>query len=123
MLRKISHDRLPGFAEVGGLVDERIAIADQVKIDAYIGATGIKDGGRDAGDRSEWRQSGNAFGHIRPSRRAVFGVPDLAIVGSRPDQTLLDFRGSNGEDHFSVKLTEVVADNSAGGNDVARILC
>src|ERR1700676_2044698 len=123
MLRKISHDRLPGFAKVGGFVDERIAIAHQVKIDAHISGPGIKEGRRDAGDRSQWRQSGKALGHIRPSRRAVSGVPDLAIVGPRPDQTLLDFRGSNSEDDFAVELTEVVAANSSRGNDVARILC
>src|SRR2546429_2966076 len=42
VFRKISHDRLPGFAKVRGLIDEGIAIVHEVKIDADVRGGGIE---------------------------------------------------------------------------------
>ena len=44
MFRKICGDRLPGLAEVRRLVDVRIAIVHQVKINAHIRRTRVKRG-------------------------------------------------------------------------------
>src|SRR5205807_10246370 len=122
MFRKISRDRLPGFAKVRGLMDEGIAIVHEVKIDADVGGSRIKRRRGDAGDRPKRRQSGYAFRDVGPIGRAVLGVPDLAVIRSCPYQTLMIFGGRNGEDNFPVELTEVVAIDTSRGNDVAGIL-
>ena len=53
MLGQIAGDRLPGLAEVGGLVDQRIAVVHQVEIDADVGRAGIEVRRLDAGDRPQ----------------------------------------------------------------------
>src|SRR5258708_3031777 len=53
---------------------------------------------------------------------AILRVPDLAVIGAGPDQALLDAGRSNGENHFPVKLSEIVPDDSSRRNDAAGIL-
>src|ERR1700723_279245 len=93
-----------------------------MKIDGDIGSAGIKRRRSNAGYRSPGRQSGNIRGDVRPVRRTVLRVPQLTVVRARPDQSFLYFGGSNGENNFSVKLSQVIADDSARRNDAAGVL-
>src|SRR5437879_400593 len=122
MLRQISGDGFPRFAEVGGLVNERIAVVHQMEVDADVGSGWVKSGRRDAGDRAPGRQAGNALSDIRPGGGAVFCVPNLAVVGAGPDEPLLDLRRCDRKDDFAVVLPEIVSDDATGGNDMSWIL-
>ena len=122
MFRKISRDRFPGFSKVRSLVDERIAVVHEVKIRADVGRGGIKSRRSDTGDRPQGWQPGNILRYICPICSAILGVPDLTVIRSCPDQTLLNFRRRDGEHNFAIKLAEVIADDSSGRNNVAGIL-
>src|SRR5580704_727424 len=113
MLWQIAADGFPRFAKIRCLVKERIPVIHQVKIDSDIRCARIKRRRSNAGDSSPGRQSRNVLGDVRPVYRAVLRVPQLTVVRARPDQSFLYFGGGDGENHFSVKLSQVVADDSA----------
>ena len=58
-----------------------------------------------------------------PMRAAVLRVPDLSVVGAGPDQILSERRRRDREDHFAIKLAQIVADDPAGRNDYALGSC
>src|SRR4029077_8088883 len=97
-------------------------VVHEVKIDGNVGSASLKARRGNAANRSPSKQTGNVFGDVRPGGSAVFRIPDLTIVRARPDQSLLDFRRSDREHHFSVELPQIVADDSSGGNNAAPIL-
>ena len=108
--------------KIRGLVDERIAIIHEVEVDADVCGGGIEGRRRDAGNRAPRRKSGNILGDVDPVCGAIFGVPDLTVVGAGPDESLLHLGRSDGENDFSVELSEVVSDDSARGHDASRVL-
>src|SRR5258708_3661431 len=122
VFREISSDRLPRFTEVARLVYKRITIVHEVKINADVRRGGIERRRRDASYRAPRRQPRKALRDVDPICRAVFRVPHLTIIRSCPDQSFLDLGGSNREDDFSIKLSEVISDDSSRRNNVARIL-
>ena len=122
MARQAAGDFRPGSAEIGGLVDERLAIVHQVIIHRNIRSARIEERRLNAGDGPPRRHPRNVLRHVIPVRAGVFRVPDLAVVGTRPDQAFLHRRRSNRKHNFAIKLPQIIADDSAGGHDVFRIL-
>src|SRR5579862_2798187 len=112
MLRQIATDLLPGLAKIRRLVDERIAIVHEVKIDADVRRAGIEVRRSNAGDRSPGRESRDILGDVDPLP-AVVRVPNLAIIRSCPDEAFFYFGWSNSKDNFSVELAEIVSYDSS----------
>jgi hypothetical protein len=57
VFRQVAIDPLPRLAEVGGLVDEGVAVVREVKIDADVRSPGIEVRRSDARDRAPRRKS------------------------------------------------------------------
>src|SRR6185437_9994187 len=114
-------DGSPGLAPVGGLEQVRIAVVDQMEVEGDVGGAGIEVRGRDLGDGAVGGEIGEILADVHPVGAAVFGVPELAVVGAGPEQMALDGRGGDGEDEIAVELAEVVADQAAGGDDLGGV--
>ena len=50
---------------------------------------------------------------VVPMRAPVFRVPDFAVVRAGPDQSFLNRRRGDRKNHFAVKLSQIIADDSA----------
>ena len=122
ILRQAVADLLPALTEIGGLVDERLAIVHQVQIDDHVGRARIEDGRLDLPHRAPGRQARDVPGDVVPLRAGITGVPHLTVVGAGPDQPALNRRRRDRKHQLAVELTEVVADDAARGDDAAGIV-
>ena len=122
VLGQVAIDPLPGLAVIGRLVDERVAVVREMQIDADIGAGRIKARGRNAGDRAPGWKTRHLAGDVDPAARRVFAVPDLAVIGAGPDESLLNLGGRDRKHDFAVELTEIVANDAARWHEMGGIL-
>ncbi len=122
MSGKSAGDIGPGGAVIGGLEDERIAIVHQMRVDRCVRGARIEERRLDAGDRAPHRQTFDVLRHVVPMRAGIARVPDLPVVGAGPDQSLLDRRRGDREYHFTIKLPEVIAYDSARRPVARRVL-
>src|SRR5690348_12486627 len=112
MLGQIIGDVLPCLPHVRRLVDKRISIIHKVEIDAHVGSTRFKAGGRDAGNSAPRRESVNVLGDVDPLTTIV-GMPNLSVVGPSPDESFLHRRGSDRKNYFSVELAQIISYDSS----------
>ena len=110
-LRNAVRDERPRLPEVGGLVDEGIAVIHQVVIHREIGGSGVKVRWLNAADSSP-RRNFEILGYINPMTAAILCVPDLAVIGAGPNQTFLQRRRCDCKNHLAIKLAKIVADDS-----------
>src|SRR3954453_5609078 len=83
---------------------------------------GSKGGGAEWLELAPRRQVLEVLADVVPVTAVVLRVPELAIVGAGPDQAALDLRVLDRPDHFVFVLAKVVADQTAVGHHVCRIL-
>ena len=121
--RQIAVDLRPCLSEVGGLIDVRIAIVHQVKINGNVRGAGIKVRRLDTRNRAPGGQARDVLRDVIPIPAAILRVPNLPVVGARPNQALLYFRWRNRKHDLAIELSQVVTDDSAGRLDVLGILC
>ena len=104
MLGQASYNRFPGLPKIGGFVNVRIAVVNQVEIDADVGSSRIEMRWLDAGNRAPWRHAPNVLRDVRPISTSILRVPDLPIISPGPNETLLQLGRSNCEYDFTVEL-------------------
>src|SRR5207244_1259960 len=75
----------------------------------------------DLGNNTPGRHPSDVTGDVIPGLSAVERVPDLAIVGARPDEAFLNFRRRNRKDHLAVELAQVIAHDPARRNNSAGV--
>src|SRR5262249_48841602 len=92
-----------------------------MKVDADVRGGGIETRWCDAGDRAAGRQTAELARAFVPAAGAVLGVPDTPVVGAGPDESLLDLRWCDCENHLAVELPEVVADDASRWAEVCRV--
>src|SRR2546426_12099698 len=80
MLGQASYNRFPGLPKIGGFVNVRIAVVNQVEIDADVGSSRIEMRWLDAGNRAPWRHAPNVLRDVRPISTRILRVPDLPII-------------------------------------------
>src|SRR5271169_5027303 len=113
MFWEVAADFFPGLAEIRGLVDVWIAVVHEMQIDTDIGGARIEARRGNAGYGPERRKSGQMAGDVGPGRGRILGVPELTVIGARPDEPFLDLGGRDRKHHFAIELPEVVADDAA----------
>src|SRR5579863_6636851 len=106
--RQIAVDSRPGRSKVSRLVDVRIPVVHQVKVDDNVRSSRIEMGGLDACNGSPRGHAGDIFADIIPVGAAILRVPDLPVIRSRPNKPLLFLRWGNGENYFPIELSQVV---------------
>src|SRR5258708_32520891 len=94
-----------------------------MQIHADVGCRGIEARRRDAGNCPARGQSGQMSRDIGPVYRRILCVPELTVIGSGPDESLLNLGRGDCKYHLTIELTDVVADDSPRWDDMRRILC
>src|SRR6476620_9211898 len=104
ILRLLVDDLLPRRAEVGRLVDERLAVVVQMEVHDDVRGARIEVTGFDLADRAPRRKARDVLRDVGPLAAAVTRVPDLAVVGAGPDETALDLGRRDREHDLAVEL-------------------
>src|SRR4030095_9713372 len=98
------------------------AVSHQVLRHGTVRFGRIERGRPDLVERAPDGQVLEVLRDVVPGPAVVFRVPELAVVGAGPDQSALDLRVLDRPDDFAVVLAQVVADQTAVGDDARWIL-
>ena len=93
-----AHNTLPGLTVIGGFVHIGVFVIGRMAVKYGIGCTLVKITGLDMIAPGIGRQTGYIGCNIAPLLATVAGNLHLAIIGTYPDQVLVEWRLGNGED-------------------------
>src|ERR1019366_115049 len=106
-------DASPALAEVVGLVDERVEIVELMAVNRNIGGAGVVVRGFDDADHAPLRHI--CWSDVLPGLTVVAGEMNQAVIGSRPEHSLLQGRLGEGEDCVVIFDASDVQGNIAAG--------
>ena len=95
-------------AVVGGLVDVRVAIVDEMRVYRHVRRRGVVLAGLDVGNGAPLGEPRQVGGNVAPALAAITREVHEAVHGARPDQILLHRRLGDGKQHRHVLHEQVV---------------